>query len=53
MRKDEGNNIQCCGSRSGAFFKPGSGMGKKIKIRIRIRMKIPDHISESLKRIVR
>jgi hypothetical protein len=26
---------QCCGSGSGAFLTPGSGMGKKIRIRIR------------------
>ncbi len=39
------SNSQCCGSGSGAFLTPGSGMGKKS--RSESGMNIPDYISES------
>jgi hypothetical protein len=42
-------SLQCCGSGSGDFLTPGSGIGKKS--RSGSGMNIPDHISESLETI--
>jgi hypothetical protein len=46
---DEKSEYQGCGSGSGAFLTPGSGMGKKSGSG----MNIPDNFSESLETVFR